>query len=185
LMERDDSILVTIDMKSKTTASKHRTDQGFGFGLRGMSTQGAMVERYVRPWDGGPRYREVSYFDIVCCQSSNQSVEEAMSAVDVMMGFINENYPDVNEVAIVSDKCSNFNSLEQIPFMMEGNHRGWTHDPSHNRGLRVTEWTFSEAQRGKDQLDCNLPPSPPYLSHVPTSLCPSLTPSLPSFLLPP
>jgi hypothetical protein len=104
-------LIATIDMKSKTTAAKHRTDQGFGFGLRGMSIQGAMLERWRVPADGGPPYREVSYIDIVYSQSSNQSLEEAMSGVDIMMAFIRANYDGITEVQIISDKCANFNSF--------------------------------------------------------------------------
>ena len=116
LQEQSTWLLVTIDMKSKTTAGKHRTDQGFGFGLRGMSIQGAMVERWRRPVDGGLKYREVSYIDTVYAQSSAQSLEEAMSAVDVMMNFIRTEYQDITEVHIVSDKCTNFNSLSRCAF---------------------------------------------------------------------
>jgi hypothetical protein len=107
-------VLCTIDMKSKTTAAKHRTDQGFGFGLRGMSMQGCMVGRWVRPIGQCDPCREVSYIDTVCAQSSKQSLEEAMSSVDLMMNFIRLHYDGVDEVKVVSDKCSNFNSFEQV-----------------------------------------------------------------------
>jgi hypothetical protein len=56
LQENPNRMIATIDMKSKTTAAKHRTDQGFGFGLRGMSIQGAMLERWRKPTDGGARF---------------------------------------------------------------------------------------------------------------------------------
>jgi hypothetical protein len=190
LQQNPNRMIATIDMKSKTTAAKHRTDQGFGFGLRGMSIQGAMLERWRKPTDGGSAYREVSYVDIVYCQSSKQSLEEAMSGVDLMMSFIQQNYPDIDEVQVISDKCSNFNSYEQIPFIVEGNSRGWAHAtnqrdcsgepiPSDNTfsNLRLTEWTFSEAQRGKDQLDCHFS----YVKKVITIFSYSLMSSLASF----
>jgi hypothetical protein len=81
-----------------------------------------------------------------------------------MLDFIQEQYPDIKTIWIVSDKCSNFNSFEQIPFVVAGNTRLWVCPATCNRmakhkkkrrGLHVAKWMCTEAQLGKDQLDCH------------------------------
>ena len=58
-------------------------------------------------------------------QSSNQSLEETMTGLSAQLDFIRQLYPDLHTIWIVSDKCSNFNSFEQIPFITAGNTRNW------------------------------------------------------------
>jgi hypothetical protein len=62
---------------------------------------------------------------------------------------------------MTSDKCSNFSSFNQIPFVVAGNERNWgvkerplsaTRD---QRCFRVEKCVFTEAQMEKDDLDCH------------------------------
>jgi hypothetical protein len=104
-------LMLTIDMKSKTETGKHREPQGHGFGGRGMSLQGGMVDLY---WKGETR---TFYVDLIYEQSSNQKVEEAMCGLQGQLEALKKQFPTVEEVWICSDKCSNFNAYEQVPFI--------------------------------------------------------------------
>ena len=133
-------------------------------GARGMSLQGGMLEFYIG------EERHTHYIDLIYQQTSNQHLEEAMSGLSAQLDFIRREYPHIEEVWICSDKCSNFNSFEQIPFIVEGNQRCWVESAQSASDqnekcqstyskrlapLRVTEWMFTEAQCGKDRLDCH------------------------------
>jgi hypothetical protein len=48
-----------------------------------------------------------------------------MSGIAAQLDLIQAIYPDIETLWIVSDKCSNFNSFEQIPFIVSGNQRKW------------------------------------------------------------
>jgi hypothetical protein len=48
-----------------------------------------------------------------------------MSGIAAQLDLIQALYPDIETLWIVSDKCSNFNSFEQIPFIVSGNKRNW------------------------------------------------------------
>ena len=48
-----------------------------------------------------------------------------MSGLTAQLDFIRQQYPNVENICIVSDKCSNFNSFEQIPFLIAGNQQHW------------------------------------------------------------
>ncbi len=80
-------------------------------------------------------------------------------------------YPNFETIWIVSDKCSNFNSFEQIPFIVAGNERAWAlpkissffnsiipeaRSRSNRKKLQVGKWLFTEAQDDRaDQLGCH------------------------------
>jgi hypothetical protein len=175
--------MFTVDMKGKTVSDKHKCEQGYRMGAKGMSVQGGML--IFCNEDG---LLQQHYVDLVYEQSSNQYLEEAMSGLAAQLDFIRQRYPNIANIRIVSDKCSNFNSFEQIPFLIAGNQRNWvlttkkpqpeTTPPDHavmssekqkqvkippmftapnrNSGtLQVAKWIFTEAQLGRDQLDCH------------------------------
>jgi hypothetical protein len=128
-------------------------------GLKGMSLHGGMLN-----FCNEEGIIQQHYLDLVYAQSSNQSLEEAMSGIAAMLDFIQELYPDIETIWIVSDKCSNFNSFEQKPFVVESNARQWVLPATGNRmakhnkkrkGMQVEKWMCTEAQLGKDQLDCH------------------------------
>ncbi len=102
-----------------------------------------------------------------------------MTGLSAQLDFISRTYPDIETIWLTSDKCSNFNAFEQIPFIVAGNQHNWTqpesqersqkehrpihtasHKPHNNNAPRsfvVEKWIFTEAQCGKDQLDCHFP----------------------------
>jgi hypothetical protein len=139
-------VILTVDMKSKTVKDKNRCEQGHGMGAKGMSLHGGMVDGYR---DG---VFHTHYIDVIYEQSSNQSLEEAMVGIRVQVEEIRRTWPDVREIWIQSDKCGNFNSFDQIPWIVKGNQSGWGGEPGK---LLVTDWTFTESQTGKDRLDCH------------------------------
>jgi hypothetical protein len=97
--------MFTTDMKSKTVPDKHKCEQGYPMGLKGMSLQGGMLNFCNK--DG---IMQQHYVNVVYAQSSNQSLEEAMSGIAAQLDFIQAHYPDIETLWIVSDKCCNFNS---------------------------------------------------------------------------
>jgi hypothetical protein len=136
-------------------------------GAKGMSVQGGM---FLFCNEHG--ILQQHFIDLVYEQSSNQSLEEAMSGLAAQLDFIRRQYPNIETIFIVSDKCSNFNSFEQIPFLIAGNQRHWvlpdrlpeqeenivpiyTAPTNTRRKLQVAKWIFTEAQLGRDQLDCH------------------------------
>jgi hypothetical protein len=144
--------IFTIDMKSKTKTGKHLEEQGHGMGAKGMSLQGEMLHFYK---DG--RYHR-HFVDLVYDQSSNQSLEEAMTALAAQLDAIRKAYADIKTIWMVSDKCTNFNSYNQIPFIVGGNARNWGLTTEVTpKWFKVEKWVFTEAQLGKDDLDCHFP----------------------------
>ena len=107
-------VILTVDMKSKTVKDKNRCEQGHGMGAKGMSLHGGMVDGYR---DG---VFHTHYIDVIYEQSSNQCLEEAMCGVAAQIEEIRTTWPDVREVWIQSDKCGNFNSFDQIPWIVHG-----------------------------------------------------------------
>ena len=117
---RGKAAMFTTDMKSKTVPDKHKCEQGYRMGLKGMSLQGGMLN-----FCNSDGVMQQHYINVVYAQSSNQSLEEAMSGIAAQLDLIQAIYPDIETLWIVSDKCSNFNSFEQIPFIVSGNKRKW------------------------------------------------------------
>ena len=142
--------ILTVDMKSKTIKDKHRGPQGHQMGAKGMSYQGGMVELWLQ--GEGFYAQHTHYIDVVYEQHSNQTLEEAMVGIYAQVSEIRETWPQIDYVFIQSDKCSNFNSFEQIPWIINGNKTGWGGKPG---DIFVVDWSFSEAQSGKDRLDCH------------------------------
>jgi hypothetical protein len=103
------------------------------------------------------------YEDLVYSQSSNQCLEESMTELSALLDLIRALYPQLETIWIVSDKCSNYNSFEQIPFIIPGNERGWALPVQYssvskisdsqvlrkNPKLHVGKWLFTEAQDGR------------------------------------
>ena len=114
----------TVDMKSKTCPSKSCQEQGFNFGLRGFSYGGGMLEFLVYNQDDG-YYLMTAFIDIVYKQSSDQTLEEAMSALRLQLFQIKKDFPQLTDVIICSDNCGNYHGYEQIPFVVLGNRDGW------------------------------------------------------------
>ena len=142
--------IFVIDMKSKTATGKNREEQGHGMGARGMSLQGGMLYFFK---DG--ELQRV-FVDLIYDQTSNQHLEEAMTGLAAQLHFIRKTYPHLKTIWMVSDKCSNFNSFNQIPFIVARNERNWaTTDMQTSRRFKVEKWIFTEAQLGKDDLDCH------------------------------
>jgi hypothetical protein len=133
-------------MKSKQVKLKNREPQGFGMGAKGVSLQGGMVEG----WLNGEKHTH--YIDVTCGQSSNQTVEEAMKGAWAQVAeAVKSIFKDSKHMIMNSDKRHNFNSFEQVPWIVEGNRRGWGFG---KEGPIVVLWTFSESQSGKGRLDC-------------------------------
>ncbi len=72
-----------------------------------------------------PRTKTSVNKDLVYDQSSNQLLKEAMSGVAAQLDFIRQQYLNIENLCIVSDKCSNFNPFEQMPFLIAGNQQNW------------------------------------------------------------
>ena len=102
--------MLTIDMKSKTVPGKNRAEQGYNMGAKGMSLQGGMLNFY----EAGKSELQTHYVDLIYAQSSNQHLEEAMSGLSAQLGMIRRKWPSIQEIIIVSDKCSNFNAYGQV-----------------------------------------------------------------------
>jgi hypothetical protein len=165
--------------KGRRYQTKICVSKAFAWGLKYFVKDGIMQQHYV---------------DLIFDQSSNQSLEKTMTGLSAQLDFIRQLYPDLQTIWIVSDKCSNFNSFEQISFVIAGNVRNWelpetqlspdatpdqksalkkkqewmrnlipiyTATKANNRQnrtrwtLKVAKWMFTEAQLGKDQLDCH------------------------------
>ena len=75
------------------------------------------------------------FVDLVYDQSSNQSLEEAMTSLSAQLNLIRNTYPDIVTIWMTSDKCTNFNSYNQIPFIVAGNARNWS---SNKRDVSTT-----------------------------------------------
>ena len=105
--------MFTIDMKSKTSTDKNRKEQGYNMGAKGMSLQGGMLQFYTKETSE----IQTHYVDVIYDQTSNQHLEEAMSALSAQLGFIRTKWPFLEEIVLVSDKCSNFNSYGQVRTM--------------------------------------------------------------------
>jgi hypothetical protein len=92
-----------------------------------------------------------------------------MTGLSAQLDLIRVLHPNLQTIWIVSDKCSNFNSFDQIPFIVSGNERAWelpeiasssksipeARKRRNNQKLHVGKWLFTEAQDGRDQLDCH------------------------------
>jgi hypothetical protein len=124
-------------------------------GARGMSLQGGMLH-FVKD-----EKMQRHFINLIYDQTSNQHLEDAMAGLAVQLEFIRRTYPKLETIWMTSDKCSNFNSFNQIPFVVAGNERncGVKERPLHasrdQRWFRVGKWVFPEAQMGQDDLDCH------------------------------
>jgi hypothetical protein len=136
--------IFVIDMKSKTATGKTREEQGHGMGARGMSLQDGML--YFSK-DG--ELQRV-FVDLIYDQTSNQHLEEAMTSLAAQLGFIRKTYPYLKMIWMVSDKSSNFNLFNQIPFIVARNEHNWrTTDMPTPRRFKVEKWIFTEHNWGR------------------------------------
>jgi hypothetical protein len=78
-----------------------------------------------------------------------------MTGLSAQLNYIRENYPQLETIWMVSDKCNNFNSFDQIPFLVSGNERNWNNSAETKKTFKVAKWIVTEAQCGKDALDCH------------------------------
>ena len=101
------------------------------------------------------------FINLIHDQTSNQHLEETMTGLAAQLEFIRRTYPKLETIWMTSDKCSNFKSFNQIPFLVAGNERNWGLNERpfissrDQRWFRVGKWVFTEAQMGKDDLDCH------------------------------
>jgi hypothetical protein len=79
--------LFTVDMKGKTVPDKNKCEQGYRMGAKGMSVQGGM---FLFCNEHG--ILQQHFIDLVYEQSSNQSLEEAMSGLAAQLDFIRRQY---------------------------------------------------------------------------------------------
>jgi hypothetical protein len=198
----DEFVRLCIDFKAKTLPSKRSTAQGEGMGLRGLSLAGGQFE-FLRVARNGKKYIDRQQIHVVFSHGSKQQHDDTTRSIEAQLEWLAECITTPLRVRIRSDKCNNYCTHSQIPFIVEGNSRGWRRDGGPPL-VQVESWTFSEAQCGKDQLDVNFSyVSKSFKSYVssgrnlltgkdifevpPLPLSPSLSPSLPrvSFLPPP
>ena len=150
-----DIIRLGIDMKAKTLPSKRSTAQGEGMGLRGMSLAGGQFE-HVEVGEDGHAYVERQQIHGIYCHGSKQQHDDTTRGIEAQLQFIASELKRPMRVRLRSDKCNNYCTFSQIPFIIEGNKRGWRRDGDEGPPLlQVVSWIFSEAQCGKDQLDVN------------------------------
>ena len=102
--------MFTIDMKGKTPTAKNREEQGHGMGAVGMSLQGGMLHFFL---DG---VEQQHFVDLIYNQRSNQTLQEAMTALSAQLDFIRRTYPTLHTIYLTSDKCNNFNSFDLLPY---------------------------------------------------------------------
>lgn len=116
--------VVTTDMEAKNLASKHKQPQGYDFGLKGMSNQGFEFA-YGAIDQQGKRYVATEYIDCIYEHQSSQTLDEAMGGLKLGLNLFNKVHPELTDFHMVSDKCNNFASMDQIPHIMHGNATGW------------------------------------------------------------
>jgi hypothetical protein len=77
-----------------------------------------------------------------------------MATIRLVLNEVGRQFPSLKECAIVSDKCTSFQSYEQIIFVTNGNVEGWfTAEHPEPLAMRVTQWQHTESQSGRDTLD--------------------------------
>jgi hypothetical protein len=123
-------------------------------GLKGMSMLGGQFEHIRTATGSDAQYPERHQIHSVYTHGSKQGVDDTMRGLESQLEWMATTTTVEVEVRIRSDKCNNFCTFSQIPFIVEGNARGWRRDGG-KALIRVVSWTFSEAQMGKDQLDVN------------------------------
>jgi hypothetical protein len=146
-------VRLCIDFKAKTLPSKRSTAQGEGMGLRGLSLAGGQFE-FMRVAADGKKYKDRQQIHAIFDHGSKQQHDDTGRSLEAQLEWLAQHLSSPLRVRIRSDKCNNYCTHSQIPFIVEGNSRGWRRDGGAPL-LRVESWTFSEAQCGKDQLDVN------------------------------
>jgi hypothetical protein len=77
-----------------------------------------------------------------------------MVTLRLALNQIAREFPALREGVIVSDKCSSFQTYEQIVFVIQGNNDGWaTTEYPIPTPIRIVAWQHTESQAGKDTLD--------------------------------
>jgi hypothetical protein len=100
--------MFTIDMKSKTSTGKNREEQGFGMGAKGMSLQGSMLHVV---YNGE---MQLHFIDLIYNHTSNQTLVEAMTGLSAQLHYIRENFPQLETIWMVSDKCNSFHGYDAV-----------------------------------------------------------------------
>jgi hypothetical protein len=81
-------------------------------------------------------------------------LNKAMVTLRLALNQIAREFPALREGVIVSDKCSSFQTYEQIVFVIQGNSDGWaTTEYPIPTSIRIVAWQHTESQAGKDTLD--------------------------------
>jgi hypothetical protein len=148
LPECQDEVPFDVDYRAKLLPKRHNSAQGDGMGLRGMSLLGGQYHHALRATGSDAVYPERHQIHAVLDHTSKQGVDDTMRAIEAMLEELASTTTTPIRVRIRSDKCNNFCTYAWIPFIVEGNARGWRRDGG--KGLiTVASWTFSEAQMGK------------------------------------
>lgn len=155
-LQEDVEIILTLDHKQKTLSMKHREGQVEYFGKAGMSLLGAMKARRVRRLDKKRTNTmktgiEKIHFDVVFDRYKSQDSPQVLGALQCLIDFIHQEFPEVKKVTLLSDNASCFASHDCIPFIYDFNQR--LKDAGKN--IRVDCWIFTEACTGKDDLDAH------------------------------
>jgi hypothetical protein len=114
-------VILVIDMKSKTTTGKNRFGLHVKYWVLEECLNKAICYLYFYKDDELQRH----FVDLIYEQTSNQHPEEAKTSLAAQLHFIRKTYPQLKTIWMVSDKCSNFNSFNHIPFIVAGNERNW------------------------------------------------------------
>jgi hypothetical protein len=128
--------LLVIDHKQKVLPFSFR---------EGMSLLGAMlVRRVVRDGKVGLEY---IFFDCIIDKYSSQDNMQVLGVPTSLLPLIKKLYPEINELTVQSDNASCLASRYIIAYMHHLNKE------LADIGLKVIQWTYTEAQTGKGRLD--------------------------------
>lgn len=109
--------------------------------VKQKSANGTTIEKEV----GGFEY---SFLNLLFKDYTGQDHVQVSSAIEKIVSYVNEKYPEVKEIIIQSDNATCFASQEHIPFIYHMNKEFRTK----NMPI-ISKWIFTEAQAGRGRLD--------------------------------
>lgn len=159
-LKNDPTILyICIDHKQKILQIRFREGQVEYYGKTGMSDLGAMIMQWVvrkvkqKSANGTIIEKEVggfeySFLNLLFKDYTGQDHVQVSSAIEKIVSYVKEKYPEVKEIIIQSDNATCFASQEHIPFIYHMNKEFRTK----NMPI-ISKWLFTEAQAGRGRLD--------------------------------
>jgi hypothetical protein len=134
--------ILTLDHKQKVLPMKQAEGQADFYGKKGMSVLGAMLH-YAEVRDGvlGTARR---YIDVVADGYSDQDACQVQHLLRVILDVCAKLLPGLETVHVVSDGAPAFKASSHLAFVQALNAKS---------KIRITRWTYTEAQAGKSELD--------------------------------